>query len=325
VPTRKSPKKSPKKPSQKAPFRAGFVAVVGRPNVGKSTLLNRVLGEKIAIVTPRPQTTRTRILGVWNGDDAQIALFDTPGLHKAKGALNQRMVETALSTLSEVDAVLLLIEAGTGPGGRVEVGESTRWAIEEVARSRKPAILGVNKMDRAPRETLLPVIDAYRSLHAWAEVVPFSALTGENVDELLRAIVPHLPEAEAPLFPPDVLTDQAERDLAAEYVREQLMLQTRDEVPYATAVEIEEFDESDRRERGGLVRISARIWVERESQKGIVIGKGGAMLKLVGTRAREGLERLLGCKVFLKLDVKVEERWSERAATLRRMGIGERK
>jgi GTP-binding protein Era len=148
-------------PRKKTPFRAGFVAVVGRPNVGKSTLLNRILGEKVAIVTPRPQTTRTRILGVWNGPSAQLAFFDTPGLHKAKGALNRRMVEVALGTLAEVDVALLLVEAGTGPGGRVEVGESTRWAIDEVRRSGKPAVLGVNKMDRAPRPTLLPVIEAY--------------------------------------------------------------------------------------------------------------------------------------------------------------------
>jgi GTP-binding protein Era len=309
--------------SQKKPpaFRAGFVAIVGRPNVGKSTLLNRVLGEHVAIVTPRPQTTRTRILGIWNGEGAQLALFDTPGLHRAQGALNRRMVEVALSTLQEVDAVLVLIEAGTGPEGRVEVGEATRWAIAEVARSGKPAILGVNKMDRAPRETLLPVIDAYRGLHAWAEIVPFSALNGENVDVLLETLARHVPESEAPLFPADMLTDQAERQIAAEYVREQLMLQTRQEIPYAAAVEIEEFDESGRREGGGLVRVGAVVWVERDSQKAIVIGKRGAMLKNVGTRARERLERLLGCKVFLRLTVKVEERWSERAASLRKLGI----
>jgi GTP-binding protein Era len=258
---------------------------------------------------------------VWNGPGAQLALFDTPGLHRAKGALNRRMVEVALSTLKEVDAVLVLIEAGTGPGGRVEVGEATRWAIEEVARSGKPAILGVNKMDRAPRETLLPVIDAYRGLHDWAEIVPFSALEGENVDVLLEALCRHVPESDEPLFPPDVLTDQAERQIAAEYVREQVMLQTRQEIPYAAAVEIEEFDESGRRDDGGLVRIGAIVWVERDSQKAIVIGKRGAMLKQIGTKARERLERLLGCKVFLRLTVKVEERWSERAASLRKLGI----
>jgi GTP-binding protein Era len=303
------------------PFRAGFVAIVGRPNVGKSTLLNRVLGEHLAIVSPRPQTTRTRILGVHSTPDAQLALFDTPGLHRAKGALNRRMVEVALETLGEVDAVLFLVEAGTGPDGRVEVGEATRWGIGAVARSGKPAILGISKMDRAPRPTLLPVIDAYRALHAWADVVPFSGLTGENVEVLVEALARQVPEAEAPLFPPDVLTDQAERQIAAEYVREQVMLHTRQEVPYAAAVEAVEFDESGRRARGGLVRVSAVIWVERESQKAIVIGRRGAMLKKIGTRARENLERLLGCKVFLSLEVKVDERWSERAAALKRLGI----
>lgn len=303
------------------PFRAGFVAIVGRPNVGKSTLLNRVLGEHVAIVSPRPQTTRTRILGVYSGARAQLALFDTPGLHKAKGVLNRRMVEVALQTLGEVDAVLFLVEAGTGPDGRVEVGESTRWAIEEVAKSGKPAILGVSKMDRAPRPSLLPVIDAYRSLHRWAEIVPFSGLTGENVDVLLDTLAKHVPESEQPLFPPDVMTDQAERQIAAEYVREQVMLQTRQEIPYSAAVEIEEFDESGRRDDGGLVRVAATIWLERESQKAIVIGKQGAMLKKIGTRARENLERLLGCKVYLALNVKVEERWSERASALKRLGL----
>jgi GTP-binding protein Era len=308
-------------PSPRTPFRAGTVAIVGRPNVGKSTLLNRILGEHVAIVSPRPQTTRSRILGVHNRPGAQLAFFDTPGLHRAKGALNRHMVETALRTLGEVDEVLLLIEAGTGPGGRVEIGESTRWAVEEVKRARKPALLGLNKMDRAPRPTLLPVIDAYRSLHAWEEIVPFSALTGENVDRLVEALAQHLPEAEGPLFPPDVLTDQAERQLAAEYVREQVMLRTRQEIPYAAAVEVEEFDESGRREGGGLVRIAAVVWLERESQKAIVIGKGGGMLKQIGTEARRGLERILGCKVFLSLTVKVDERWSEREAALRRLGL----
>jgi GTP-binding protein Era len=308
-------------PSEKTPFRAGFVAILGRPNVGKSTLLNKLLGEHVAIVTARPQTTRTRILGVVNGEGYQIALFDTPGIHKAKGPLNKRMVETALSTLSEVDVALVLVEAGTGPGGRVEVGETMQWIAAELKRRRKPAVLGVNKMDRVPRETLLPGIEAYRSLYDWADVVPFSALTGENVDRLAAALARHLPPSDAPLFPPDVLTDQAERAIVAEYVREQVMQQTRDELPYAAAVEIEEFDESDRREDGGLIRIGAVVWVERESQKAIVIGKGGSMLKRVGTRARERMERLLGAKVFLRLTVKVEERWSERLEALRRLGI----
>lgn len=300
-------------------MRAGTVAIAGRPNVGKSTLLNRVLGEKIAIVSPRPQTTRTRILGVWNGSGAQVAFFDTPGIHRAEGALNKRMVDVALATLREVDAVLLLVEAGTGPEGRVEVGEATRFAVEQVARSGAVAILGINKMDRAPRDSLLPVMAAYKDLHAWAEIVPFSARTGENVDRLLAAITAHLPEAEAPLFPPDVLTDQAERQLAAEYIREQVMLLTREEIPYAAAVEIEGFDESGREEGPhGLLRIDALLVVEREGQKGIVIGKKGDMLKRIGTAARQGMERLFGCKVFLSLRVKVDERWSERPDALGR-------
>jgi GTP-binding protein Era len=259
---------------------------------------------------------------VWNGEGAQLAFFDTPGLHRAKGALNRRMVEVGLSTLSEVDVVLLLVEAGTGPDGRVEVGEATRWVIEEVARSGKPAVLGISKMDRAPRESLLPVIATYRDLHAWSEVVPFSALEGTNVQELLQTLVRLVPESEQPLFPPDVLTDQAERQIAAEYVREQVMLRTREEIPYAAAVAVGEFDESERETgRRGLVRISATIFVERESQKGILIGKRGSMLKQIGTGAREGLERLLGCKVFLELRVRVDERWSERAEGLARHGL----
>jgi GTP-binding protein Era len=231
------------------------------------------------------------------------------------------MVEVALSTLPEVDAVLFLVEAGTSPDGKVEIGETTRWAAAEVAKRGKPAILGINKMDRAPRATLLPVIDAYKDLHAWADIVPFSALDGENVDDLLRALTAQLPEADHLLFPQDMLTDQAERTLVAEYVREQVMLQTRDEIPYSCAVDIEEFDESQRTPRGGLVRISAVIFVERETQKGIVIGKGGLMLKKIGTQARHHMERLLGCKVFLGLTVRVEERWSERPKSLEKLGL----
>ena len=230
------------------------------------------------------------------------------------------MVEMALCTLPEVDAALVIIEAGTGPGGRVEIGEGTAvWIAGEVARSRKPAILGINKMDRAPRETLLPVIEAYKDLHDWADVIPFSALTGENVDGW-PTLARSSPPSEAPLFPPDVMTDQAERIIAAEYVREQVMQLTRHELPYAAAVEVEEFDESERRDDGGLVRIGALIWVERDSQKAIVIGKRRLMLKRIGTRAREKMERLLGAKVFLRLTVKVEERWTERgSAAVRRL------
>jgi GTP-binding protein Era len=295
------------------------VALIGRPNVGKSTLLNKLLGEHVAIVSPRPQTTRNRILGVVHGPEHQLALFDTPGVHAAKGVLNRRMVEVAVETLKEVDAALVIIEAGTGPGGRVEIGEGTRTVIQEVARSRKPAILGINKLDRVPKAALLPIMAAYKDLHAWTAIVPFSALTGENVDRLVEVLAAAMPESEAPLFPEDVLTDQAEKQLAAEYVREQIMLKTAQEIPYSVAVEVEAFDESDRREDGGLVRISALIRVERDSQKAIVIGKKGAMLKAVGTEARKRLERLLGCKVFLALTVKVDDRWTEKPASVRRL------
>jgi GTP-binding protein Era len=304
------------------PFRAGFVAIVGRPNVGKSTLLNRLLGEHVAIVSARPQTTRTRILGIHNGPGFQMALFDTPGVHRAQGPLNRRMVQTALDVLGEVDVVLVLVEAGTGPDLRVSVGETAEWIAERVRRVGKPAVLGVNKVDRVAKETLLPVIDAYRGLLDWKAVVPFSGLTGEGVDRLVEVLARELPPADAPLFPPDMLTDQAERVIAAEYVREQVMELTREEIPYSVAVEVEEFDESERRDDGGLVRIGVLVWVERASQKAIVIGKGGAMLKRVGTRARQKLERLLGARVFLRITVKVEERWSERVETLRRLGIG---
>jgi GTP-binding protein Era len=183
-------------------------------------------------------------------------------------------------------------------------------------------VLGINKMDRAPREALLPLIAAYKDLHTWTEIVPFSAMKGDNVDDLLQTLARLVPESEQPLFPPDVMTDQAERQIAAEYVREQAMLRLREEVPYSVAVEIEEFDEAERESgKHGLVRISALIHVERDSQKGIVIGKRGAMLKEIGQGAREGLERLLGCKVFLALRVKVDDRWSERAASLKRHGL----
>lgn len=306
-------------PRKKTQYRAGFVALIGRPNVGKSTLLNRLIGEHVAIVSPRPQTTRTRILGVLSGPDHQLAFFDTPGVHAAKGVLNRRMVEVAVDTLSEVDAALVIIEAGTGPGGRVEIGEGTRTVIAEVARSRKPAVLGINKIDRAPKASLLPVMEAYKDLHAWTALVPFSAQTGENVDRLVEVLAAAMPESEAPLFPEDVLTDQAEKQLAAEYVREQIMLKTAQEIPYSVAVEVEAFDESDRREDGGLVRVAALIRVERDSQKAIVIGKKGAMLKAVGTEARKRLEKLLGCKVFLSLTVKVDERWTEKPASVRRL------
>jgi len=297
------------------PHRAGFAAIVGRPNVGKSTLLNRLLGQKLAIVSPKPQTTRSRILGVVTRPGAQVALLDTPGLHAARGGLNARMVQRALQTLSEADVALFLIEAATPA-----IDGATRKALEQVKAADKPTLLVINKIDQIPRPQLLPLIDRWRREHSFTEVYPLSALTGENVDGLLDAVARHLPEG-PPLFPEDQWTDVPERDLSAELVREQILHQTEQEVPYSAAVVVEEFDESQR-EVGprGLTRISATVLVERESQKAILIGRGGARLKQIGTRAREQIEKLLGCKVFLALHVKVEKDWTQTSRGLRRAG-----
>jgi len=298
--------------------RAGFAAIVGRPNVGKSTLLNRLLGQKLAIVSPKPQTTRSRILGVVTRPGAQVALLDTPGLHAARGGLNARMVQQALQTLSEADVALFLIEAATPA-----IDAATRKAFEQVKAANKPTLLVINKIDEVPRPQLLPIIDRWRREHSFTEVYPLSALTGENVEGLLDAVARHLPEGPK-LFPEDQWTDVPERDLSAELVREQILRQTEQEVPYSAAVVVEEFDESER-EVGprGLTRISATVLVERDSQKAILIGRGGARLKEIGSRAREQIEKLLGCKVFLSLHVKVEKDWTQTSRGLRRAGYTE--
>jgi len=295
--------------------RAGFVAIVGRPNVGKSTLLNRLVGQKLAIVSPKPQTTRRRILGVITREDAQVALLDTPGLHAAKGGLNARMVRLALQTLADADLALFLIEAGP-----LAIDPASRKALDQVKQAHKPTLLVINKIDAVPRTQLLPLIDRWKELHPWTEVYPLSALKGENVEGFVDALVAHLPES-PPMFPPEQWTDVEERDLCSELIREQLLRHTGQEVPYSTAVLIEQFDESER-ESGprGLVRIAASVLVERNSQKAIVIGKGGARLKEIGSDARREMERLLGAKVFLQLHVRVEPGWTRTAKGLRRAG-----
>lgn len=307
--------------------RAGFVALIGRPNVGKSTLLNRLLGEKVAIATSRPQTTRNRILGLYNAPDLQIALLDTPGIHKARTGLNRYMVEVALSAIAEVDAVLLLLDAerlvrGISPRSpRVRPDPADLEIVSRIREAGRPALLAINKVDAVRRDLLLPIIDAYREVHPWVEVVPISARTGDGVELLPKLLAASLPVS-PPLFPPDLLTDQLERFLAAESIREQVILATREEVPYAAAVEILQFDESERGEdgEGGLVRIEANVVVERDSQKGIVIGKGGQMLKRIGTAARKDLERMLGAKVWLGLHVRVEKDWTRSPKGLRKLG-----
>lgn len=307
--------------------RAGIVALVGRPNVGKSTLLNRFIGEKLAIVSPKPQTTRNRILGILTEPDFQIAFLDTPGVHRPKGPLHQFMVETALSAIDEVDAVLFVIEPAVKSDNTVEIGEVAAQIVERVKAAHKPAILAINKIDLIPKPLLLPIIDTYRQALPEAEIFPISASTGDGLPALLDGLRAVLPPGPA-LFPEDMLTDQAERAIVAELIREQVLRQCRDEVPYSTAVAIDHFDESEREPHGpvqpgklgGLVRIAATVFVERDSQKAIVIGKGARMLKQIGAAARHEIERLLGAHVYLSLLVKVERRWSERPDILKRFG-----
>lgn len=300
--------------SEAAPgFRSGFVTVFGRPNVGKSTLVNRLVGQKVAIVSNKPQTTRNRILAVLNRPEGQVVLFDTPGVHKPSHTMNQRMVDAAVHTLGQVELALWLVDVGEayGPGDR--------HVRDVLKRSKVPVILGINKIDRVAKPRILPVIDAYRTVMEFADIVPVSALTGENVDRLVERLLAHLPEGER-LYPEDFLTDQPERFFVAEIVREAILRLTRDEIPYSTGVVVDSFQEE-----GALVRIHASILVERESQKGILIGRGGSMLKSIGTAARHQIEQFLSAKVFLGLFVKVREGWRENVALLDEMGVGERK
>jgi len=290
--------------------RSGFVAVVGRPNVGKSTLVNRLVGQKVSIVSDKPQTTRNRILAVVNRPEGQIVLLDTPGIHKPLHRMNQRMVEAAVRSLDEVDAALWLVDAkeGYGPGDR--------YVRDVLKRAGKPVVLGINKIDSVPRPALLPVIDNYRGLLEFAEIVPLSALTGDNVDLVAERLLALLPEAPA-AYPEDFLTDQPERFFVAETVREKVLQFTRDELPYTTGVVIDRFQEGE-----PTVRIEATILVERDGHKGILIGKKGEMLKRIGTAARHDIERLLGTKVFLGLFVKVRPNWREDPRILEQMGLG---
>ena len=307
-------------------MRSGFCAIVGRPNVGKSTLLNRFLGEKLAVVTPKPQTTRNRIMGVKNKGDAQVVYVDTPGIHRGKSELNRYMVEQALAAASECDVVLYLVEAPRVRAVDLEArafdpGEGNRLILDELAKVRKPRVLGINKVDLlGEKEALLPLIDHYRKLLPFEEIVPLSATEGDGVPELERAVIGHLPEGER-LYPEDMLTDRAERFLGAELVREQIFLLLSEEVPYSIAVTIESWQE---REDKKDVVIDATIHVERDSQKKIVVGAGGRMVKEIGTRARQEISRLLGCPVHLKLFVKVDPDWTYQRGALKRLGYDER-
>ena len=291
--------------------RAGFVALVGRPNVGKSTLLNRIMGRKLAIVTPKPQTTRHRILGVETRANAQFLFVDTPGLHQPHNLMGERMVKTARQSLADADVALWVIDAIAG------IVAEDRTLAGELANVKQPVVVALNKLDRVPRARLLELSHQLGELLPGKHVVPVSALYGANVDELLRTVEQHLPES-PPLFPADVQTDLPERFFAAEIVREQLLLATHEEVPYQSAVRIESFEE---REGKDLVVIAATILVARTSQRAIVLGEKGARIKHIGQHARHELERFLGVRVYLELHVKVDDKWFTKVHTLGELGL----
>ena len=294
-------------------FRSGYVALIGRPNAGKSTLLNRLVGERIAAVSNKPQTTRHRIKGVVTREDGQIVFIDTPGVHKPGHLLNRRMMAAVHDAILSVDLLVLMRDAS------VSTGNGDSFVLELIKQAEKPAIVVLNKIDKVKdKAILLPLIEFYAKQHEFAEIIPVSALKGDAIDNLLEQIVKHLPEGE-PIFAEDELTDEPLRSIVAEMVREKILMSTGEEIPYVTAVVTERFDETD----PTLTSIYCAIYVERPSQKKIIIGKQGARIKDVGTRGRIDIEKLLGKKVFLKLFVKVVEDWRNRERDLDEIGIRE--
>jgi len=289
-------------------FKSGFVSIIGRPNVGKSTLLNAIIGEKIVITSDKPQTTRNRIQGIHNISGGQIVFIDTPGIHKSRSRLNRGMVDLAMSAISGVDLLLLVVDASASTDDSF-VGEILQGV-------KTPVVLVLNKIDMLRNKgVVLEKIATYSRLHPFCEIVPVSAGSGNGVERLVEAISAYIPEGPA-LFPEDILTDMPEKFICAEMIREKVFRLTSKEIPYATAVTVESFTER----LDGLIAISAAIIVERDTQKGIIIGKRGEMLKRIGTQARHDMERLLGARVFLELFVKVVENWSERTSMLRELG-----
>jgi GTP-binding protein Era len=294
-------------------FKSGFIAILGRPNVGKSTFFNAVCGEKISIVANKPQTTRNRITGIKNSPDAQMIFLDTPGMHKAKSPLNRAMVQAAHDTIGDADVLLMMIEA------QAAIGEQDLFLIESLkqAQVKVPVFLAINKIDRIDKPLLLPLMDKLSKLYDYNGIFPVSALKGDGLDTLLKNLQEALPEGPQ-LFPDDIVTDSTERFIAGEFIREQIMLLTSQEIPYASAVTIDAFKEDEEK---NLIRISATINVEKESQKAIMIGKKGAMLKKIGTQARLSMENLFGAKVFLELFVRVKKDWSSSDRLLREFGL----
>src|SRR6476620_270501 len=292
-------------------MKTGYASLIGRPNAGKSTLLNRIIGEKVAIVSDKPQTTRNRILAVKNYEDGQVAFVDTPGIHRPLHRLNVRMVDSAVDTLREVDVIALIFDASTKPGHGDEYVSSL---LKDV---RAPVVLVLNKIDRLAKSRLLPLIEQAQQWHDFAAIVPVSAATGDGVDRLERLLLEQLPEGE-PGYPEDYLTDQPERAMVAETVREKVLQHTRDELPFSTAVVVDQFDEE---ERERLLRLYCTIFVETESQKPIVIGRAGEMIKRIGTDARRDLEAFFDTKVFLDLHVKVNPDWRDNDRVLDEIGL----
>jgi GTPase len=286
-------------------FKSGFISLVGRPNTGKSTLLNAMVGQKVAIVADKPQTTRTSIQGVVTTADAQIVFLDTPGIHKADSPLNKRLMDTVRAALEERDLLLFVVDAAA------KFGEEDRRALDMVRRVESPVLLVLNKVDLVKEKpTLLPLIEQYKALYDFADYLPVSAVRGTGLAELRKAIMDRLPAGPA-YFPEDYVTDQPERFLAAELIREKVLLATRQEVPHSVAVAVDQWEETPK-----ITRIFATIRVERDGQKAIVIGSKGAMLKRIGTLARQEMERILGVKIFLDLHVRVQPHWREEAAFL---------
>ena len=290
-------------------FKSGFVSIVGRPNVGKSTFLNRVVGQKIAIMSDKAQTTRNKIQGIYTEDDAQIVFIDTPGIHKPHSRLGDFMVESALSTLNEVDAVLFMVNATQ------KRGRGDDFIIERLKNVKKPIYLVINKIDQIHPDKLLQIMDDYRNTLDYAEVFPISALEGNNCPELIESLVNTLPEGPQ-YYPADQITDHPERFIAGELIREKVLELTREEVPHSVAVVVDRIH----REDDEKVLVQATIVVERNSQKGIIIGKGGKMLKQIGVKARKDIELMLGDKVYLELWVKVQPNWKDRQVDLQALG-----
>jgi len=292
-------------------FKSGFIGIIGRPNAGKSTLFNAIIGDKISIITDKPQTTRNKITGIKNCPDAQMIFLDTPGMHRPKTPLNKAMVQTTRDTIGSVDVLFMLVEANT------DVHPHDLFLIESLAQTKVPVILVINKIDLIEKKFLLPLIDKFRVLYDFSEIFPVSALKGDGIEDLLNAVKVMLPEG-PPFYPDDIQTDATERFIAAEFIREKITLLTKQEIPYATAVEIDLFKEDEEK---NLIRISAAINVEKESQKAIIIGKRGAMLKNIGTQARMDMEALFGARVFLELFVRVKKDWTSSERMLQEFGI----